>query len=80
MLVYDAHATDDNKGPNGVVNYFFIDNNSVVSSTREFRINRITGVIRAEIEFDRETTDRYFVRFSHGFLIVFENISRVSSC
>ncbi|XP_012934695.1 cadherin-87A isoform X2 [Aplysia californica] len=61
MLVYDAKAKDENKGPNGIVNYYFIHNSNLVSNTSEFRINRVTGVIRAEVIFDREKVDRYFL-------------------
>ncbi|XP_067670802.1 cadherin-87A-like [Haliotis asinina] len=59
LLVFDAHAEDNNSGRNGIVEYYFQDGNATVSNTGEFSINRVTGVIRAEIVYDRETVDRY---------------------
>ncbi|KAH9513025.1 hypothetical protein Btru_035621 [Bulinus truncatus] len=62
MLVYGAKAVDNNTGANGIVDYYFVANrNYLVSNTSEFRINQITGVIRAEIVYDREQRDRYFL-------------------
>ncbi|XP_055876321.1 cadherin-87A-like [Biomphalaria glabrata] len=62
MLVYGAKAVDNNTGPNGIVDYFFVVNqNELVSATPEFRINQVTGVIRAEIVYDRERRDSYFL-------------------
>ncbi|BFZ17793.1 hypothetical protein BsWGS_20832 [Bradybaena similaris] len=59
MLVYAAKALDDDPGANGVVDYYFLVNNQNISATPEFRINRVTGVIRAEVVFDREQRDQY---------------------
>ncbi|XP_046569688.1 cadherin-87A-like isoform X3 [Haliotis rubra] len=59
LLVFDAHADDNNSGRNGIVEYYFQDGSAIVSNTGEFSINRVTGVIRAEIVYDRETVDRY---------------------
>ncbi|XP_071106139.1 cadherin-87A-like [Haliotis cracherodii] len=59
MLVFDANADDNNSGRNGIVEYYFQDGNTTVSNTGEFSINRVTGVIRAEIIYDRETVERY---------------------
>ena len=61
MLVYNAKADDTNVGKSGVVDYYFLDGDNLSSKTAEFRINRVTGVIRAEVEFDREEQDTYFV-------------------
>ncbi len=62
MMVFDVHANDSNSGRNGIVEYFLQDAEHVVSNTGEFSINSVTGVIRAEMIFDRETVDRYTVR------------------
>ncbi|GFR67788.1 cadherin-87A, partial [Elysia marginata] len=61
MLVYSAKATDDNVGENGVIDYYILDKDELKDRTAEFRINRVTGVIRAEVEFDREEKDTYFL-------------------
>ncbi|RUS73609.1 hypothetical protein EGW08_018632 [Elysia chlorotica] len=61
MLVYSAKASDSNNGLSGVVDYYFLDGVNSNSRTDEFRINRVTGVIRAEVEFDREEQDTYFL-------------------
>ncbi|XP_064617342.1 cadherin-87A-like [Liolophura sinensis] len=60
MIVYDVEAKDDDTGVNSIVDYSFetaLGDN--VTRTPEFRINPITGVIRAERVFDREERDRY---------------------
>ena len=59
--MYSAKATDDNVGENGVVDYYFLERDNLNHKTADFRINRVTGVIRAEVEFDREEKDTYFV-------------------
>ena len=59
--MYNAKADDTNVGKSGVVDYYFLDGDNLSSKTAEFRINRVTGVIRAEVEFDREEQDTYFV-------------------
>ncbi|GFO04281.1 cadherin-87a [Plakobranchus ocellatus] len=61
MLVYSAKAVDQNVGENGVVDYFFMDGDQLTHRTADFRINRVTGVIRAEVEFDREEQDTYYL-------------------
>ncbi|KAL4240786.1 Protocadherin-16 [Mactra antiquata] len=59
MLVYDVSARDVDTGDNGVVDYSFIYDGETTQSTPEFNINRVTGVIHAEIVYDRELVDRY---------------------
>lgn len=62
MLVYDVSAKDVDSGDNGRVDYSFIYNGEETQETPEFRINRITGVISANIVYDRERVSRYVVR------------------
>lgn len=62
MLVYDVSARDDDFGDNGLVDYSFIYNGEDVQETPEFVINRVTGVISANIVYDRERVSRYVVR------------------
>jgi len=59
MLVYDAKAEDDDTGQNGKIDYFFIYEGQTTDRTPEFRINRVTGMIRAQVIFDRERVPRY---------------------
>ncbi|KAL5017401.1 hypothetical protein ScPMuIL_006990 [Solemya velum] len=59
MLVYEVLARDRDSGLNGVVDYGFYDLGVFTRNTSEFRINSVTGVIRAEIVYDREKEDRY---------------------
>lgn len=61
MLVYDVHAEDGDKGSNGIIDYGFYYDGQYTNRTPEFRMNRVTGVIRAEIVYDREAVDRYTV-------------------
>ncbi|XP_021356989.1 cadherin-23-like isoform X1 [Mizuhopecten yessoensis] len=64
MLVYDVHASDADRGVNGVVDYGFYHNGLYTTATPEFMINSITGVIRAQRVYDREETDRYVLLLS----------------
>ncbi|XP_053380396.1 cadherin EGF LAG seven-pass G-type receptor 2-like [Mercenaria mercenaria] len=59
MLVYDISARDDDTGVNGIVDYSFIYNGDTTQRTPDFRINKYTGVIHAEIVYDREKIDKY---------------------
>ncbi|KAJ8318933.1 hypothetical protein KUTeg_004024 [Tegillarca granosa] len=60
MLVFQVSARDDDRGTNGLIDYGFSVGNQTLSATSpEFRINPLTGVIRAERVFDREERDRY---------------------
>lgn len=61
MLVYDISARDEDSGVNGVVDYSFIYNGETLQATPEFKINKLTGVIQAEIVYDREKVDKYVV-------------------
>lgn len=61
MLVYDVEAKDSDRNDNGIIDYGFYVNGVYTTITNEFRINPITGVIRAEKVYDRETRDRYLV-------------------
>lgn len=61
MLVYDVSAKDEDFGKNGIVDYSFIYNGVETQTTPEFNINRVTGVISAEIVYDRERVNRYVV-------------------
>ncbi|CAL1530727.1 unnamed protein product [Lymnaea stagnalis] len=62
MLVYASKANDTDVGPNGIVDYYFLANGGMlVSNTSEFNMNRVTGVIRAEVVFDREQVPSYFL-------------------
>lgn len=69
MLIYDVSARDEDSGENGRVDYSFIYNGEETQETPEFRINRITGVISANIVYDRERVSRYVVR-----LRIYQNI------
>ncbi|XP_050390915.1 cadherin-87A [Patella vulgata] len=62
MFIYDCHAEDDDDGPSGVIDYGFMHGGVFTNQTKEFHINRVTGVIRAEIVYDREQVDRYFLQ------------------
>lgn len=73
MLVYDVEAEDLDSGSNGMVDYMFYTSNGTTVATPEFRINPITGVIRAERVYDREEIDRYVVRVFSQPLSVFHN-------
>ncbi|XP_060081087.1 cadherin-87A-like [Ylistrum balloti] len=64
MWVYDVHASDIDEGVNGVVDYGFYHNGVYTTSTPEFMINSITGVIRAQRVYDREEVDRYVLLLS----------------
>lgn len=59
MFVYDVSAVDDDSGLNGVVDYYFVHVGEQRAATDEFLINRVTGVIQAEIIYDREKRDKY---------------------
>ncbi|XP_052765608.1 cadherin-87A-like isoform X2 [Mya arenaria] len=59
MLIYDVLARDEDTGNNGIVDYSFIYNGETVQETPEFKINRVTGVISANITYDRERVPRY---------------------
>ncbi|XP_074648131.1 cadherin-87A-like isoform X2 [Tubulanus polymorphus] len=59
MLIYQVLAIDDDEGPSGQITYGFMYGDTFVSATPEFRINPITGVIRAEQVYDREFIDTY---------------------
>ncbi|XP_062622203.1 cadherin-87A-like [Saccostrea cucullata] len=61
MLVYDVEAKDADRNDNGIIDYGFYVNGVYTTTTNEFRINSITGVIRAEKVYDRETRDRYLL-------------------
>nr|XP_034314660.1 cadherin-87A isoform X2 [Crassostrea gigas] len=61
MLVYDVEAKDSDRNDNGIIDYGFYVNGVYTTITNEFRINPITGVIRAEKVYDRETRDRYLL-------------------
>ncbi|XP_056018521.1 cadherin-87A-like [Ostrea edulis] len=61
MLVYDVQAVDADRNDNGIIDYGFYVNGIYTTVTNEFRINSITGVIRAEKVYDRETRDRYLL-------------------
>ncbi|KAK6187126.1 hypothetical protein SNE40_005218 [Patella caerulea] len=62
MFVYDCHAEDGDDGPSGIIDYGFMHGGIFTNQTKEFHINRVTGVIRAEIVYDREQVDRYFLQ------------------
>ncbi|ESO87059.1 hypothetical protein LOTGIDRAFT_229249 [Lottia gigantea] len=62
MLVYDCHAIDDDKGQSGIVDFGFIHDGKFTNQTAEFHINSVTGVIRAEIVYDREQVDSYLLQ------------------
>ncbi|XP_033755014.1 LOW QUALITY PROTEIN: cadherin-23-like [Pecten maximus] len=64
MLVYDVHASDSDRGVNGMVDYGFYHNGVYTTATPEFMINSITGVIRAQRVYDREEVDRYVLLLS----------------
>ena len=51
----DGQATDER------VTYHFLHGNTLTSTTPEFGINQITGVVTARVTFDRETRDVYSV-------------------
>ena len=59
--MYDVKARDPDSGYNGVVEYMFVHEGEESVRTPEFQINPITGVIQAEIIYDREKVDRYVV-------------------
>ncbi|XP_025090736.1 cadherin-87A-like isoform X2 [Pomacea canaliculata] len=59
MLVYKCKAADPNPQDAGILDYFFLIKDQLVSATNEFRINRVTCVIRAEVVFDREAVSSY---------------------
>ncbi|XP_060576432.1 cadherin-87A-like isoform X2 [Ruditapes philippinarum] len=59
MLVYDVSARDEDSGVNGLVDYSFIYNGIDTQATPDFKINKVTGVIQAEIVYDREKVDKY---------------------
>lgn len=61
MLVYKCKAADPNPQDAGILDYFFLIKDQLVSATNEFRINRVTCVIRAEVVFDREAVSSYVV-------------------
>ncbi|XP_041362430.1 cadherin-87A-like [Gigantopelta aegis] len=62
MLVYDAHAEDNDTGTTGLVDYsFLVPGQGYVAKTPAFRINPVTGVIRAEIVYDREGPEPRYV-------------------
>lgn len=61
MLVYDVSARDLDSGVNGIVDYSFIYDGHSTQRTPEFRINKATGVIHAEIVYDRENVNQYVV-------------------
>ena len=92
MLVYDVEAKDSDRNDNGIVDYGFYVNGVYTTFTNEFRINPITGVIRAEKVYDRETRDRYLVSmqnweyghklqiFMHAVLLTFILMPHDSNC
>lgn len=59
--MYHVHARDDDSGDNGKVDYGLYYNGELTQKTPEFMINKITGVLRAEREYDREETEIYTV-------------------
>ena len=61
MYIYDVSARDVDNGLNGVIDYMFIDGGQETQKTDAFQINPTTGVIHAEIIYDRETTPKYVV-------------------
>ena len=63
MLVYKVKAEDEDSNENGIVDYGLIVNGVYTTTTPEFTINSITGVIHAEKVYDRETVDKYLVRW-----------------
>jgi len=68
MLIYDVLARDGDTGNNGIVDYSFIYNGEQTQETPEFKINRVTGVISANIVYDRERVPRYVVSCCIDFL------------
>ena len=66
MFVIRVLAEDPDSGPNGIVDYMFVHEGNENQTTGRFYINRITGVIHAEIEYDRERQDKYVVMQSSG--------------
>ncbi|XP_064641440.1 cadherin-87A-like [Lineus longissimus] len=69
LLVYRVRAKDPDSDLNSPITYGFRVNNKMVEKTNEFRINNITGQIRAQRVFDREETDKYLLHVSaadHG--------------
>lgn len=72
MLVYDVEAKDSDRNDNGIIDYGFYVNGVYTTITNEFRINPITGVIRAEKVYDRETRDRYLVM--KDFIVLYYHI------
>ena len=62
MLVYDAHAEDNDTGITGIVDYsFLVPGQGYVQQTPAFGINPVTGVIRAEKVYDREGPEPRYV-------------------
>ncbi|XP_070186154.1 cadherin-87A-like isoform X2 [Littorina saxatilis] len=59
MLVYDCQATDLNSGLAGIIDFSFNVQRNLTPTTSQFRINPITGVITAEVVFDREQVYSY---------------------
>ncbi|KAL8591922.1 hypothetical protein ACOMHN_039975 [Nucella lapillus] len=59
MLVYDCLATDEDTGKAGIVDYYFNYKGFLNSTTPEFRINKVTGVISATVVYDREQVPSY---------------------
>lgn len=56
------YAVDDDEGENGMVVYGIYYDNKFTSTTPEFSINPLTGVITGRVIFDREKKDTYVVR------------------
>lgn len=59
MYVYQVRAEDPDTGPSGLLTYSFLVDQRSAQTTGDFRINPVTGVIRAERVFDREEIDFY---------------------
>ncbi|XP_067673629.1 cadherin-87A-like [Haliotis asinina] len=64
MLVYDVEAVDDDNSNSGIVDYGFYYLGTYTTRTPEFSINPVTGVIKAEIVYDREARSRYVLLLS----------------
>ncbi|XP_071106393.1 cadherin-87A-like [Haliotis cracherodii] len=64
MLVYDVEAVDSDNSDSGIVDYGFYYLGNYTIKTPEFSINPVTGVIKAEIVYDREAVPRYVLLLS----------------
>lgn len=62
-IVAQLNATDPDDGPNGLIHYALLDNDSDgVSVSGLFSVNPITGTVMANAVLDRERTSRYRIQ------------------